>query len=260
MVLAAGFSGFQVELTMLADGDSGPIADATFIKGGTKDSLAEQILKRHSNKEAYSDKRLTTEQFATLSNYATLYIEEGEVAPIREMTKRAFQIETNTPHTLKESVDLMRIGKSEINANPDGIEMSDPMLEALRLMGLLDETVLMDLEHPGNKAHVEGYLAMLDATPHYAVLTTSSNRRLDQLETGRRLMRLYLKTTEMGIGLHPVSQALQEYPEMTDEYQLAHQLLATDGETVQMLMRLGFGPEPVATPRWPLESRIINEV
>ncbi len=63
----------------------------------------------------------------------------------------------------------------------------------------------------------------------------------------------------MGLGVHPVSQALQEYPEMADEYALAHELLASSGYTVQMLLRLGHGPEPIATPRWPLETRILNE-
>jgi len=56
-----------------------------------------------------------------------------------------------------------------------------------------------------------------------------------------------------------VSQALQEYTEMAEEYTLAHELLAEEGHTVQMLLRLGFGPEPVATPRWPLENRIMSE-
>jgi hypothetical protein len=71
-------------------------------------------------------------------------------------------------------------------------------------------------------------------------------------------MRLYLKATEMGIGLHPVSQALQEYQEMETEYALAHQMLAEEGHTVQMLLRVGFGNPPIATPRWGVETRIVK--
>lgn len=259
MVLAAGAQGFTVSLTLLPDGDDGPIADATFAAGANPDPLATQILNRHSNKEPYTGQRLEQSQIDVLQNYATLYVTENQVAPIRAMTKRAFEIEMMTPHTLKESVDLMRIGKAEINRNPDGIELRDPLLEGLRLTGLLTEDILMDVEHPGNKSQLREYYAMLEATPHYAVLTSENNSRTDQLQTGRQLMRLYLKATEMGIGLHPVSQALQEYDEMAEEYATAHQLLAPDGHTVQMLLRLGFGPVPVATPRWPLESRIMND-
>ncbi len=258
MVLAAGAQGYKVDLSLLPEGDDGPIASAIFSGGGNADPLAGQILQRHSNKEPYSSQRLSDNQIAVLSDFATLYIDEQQVAPIRAMTRRAFDIETNTPHTLKESVDLMRIGKAEINANPDGIELSDPLLEVLRRLGMLTEEALMDTEHPGNKAHLREYHAMLEATPHYAVLTTQNNTRSDQLDSGRQLMRLYLKATEAGIGLHPVSQALQEYAEMKEEYALAHELLAPKGHTVQMLLRMGIGPEPVATPRWPLESRIIE--
>ncbi|WP_375280638.1 Acg family FMN-binding oxidoreductase [Pseudooctadecabacter sp.] len=259
MVLAAGAQGYDVDLTVLPDGPDGPIADARFSQGGTADPLAAQILTRHSSKDPYTDQRLTTAEAATLANYATLILDDDATAPVRDMTKRAFEIEVYTPATFKESVDLMRIGKAEINANPDGLEMREPLFEVLRRVGLMDNAQLMDVDHPGNQAFLASYLEMLDATPHYAVLTTPANTRVDQIDAGRRLVRLYLKTREMGIGVHPVSQALQEYPEMAQEYALAHSLLAPEGHTVQMLMRLGFGPDPVATPRWPVESRVLND-
>ncbi|OED39533.1 twin-arginine translocation pathway signal protein [Chromatiales bacterium (ex Bugula neritina AB1)] len=260
MVLAAGAQGSSVDLSLLPGGDDGPVAEATFSAGGRSDPLALQILKRHSNKQPYTAQKLSQAQIAVLGEFATLYVAEDEVARIREMTIRAFEIEMMTPRTLKESVDLMRIGKAEINRNPDGIELRDPLLEAFRLTGLLTEELLLDTSHSANKAQLKGYYHMLEATPHYAVLTSATNTRSDQLHTGRRLMRLYLKTTEMGIGLHPVSQALQEYAEMEKEYTLAHRLLAPQGHTVQMLVRLGFGSNPIATPRWPLETRIMNDV
>lgn len=257
MVLAAGAQGYAVDLTLLPDGDDGAVAEAVFTPGGVADPLSAQILNRHSNKDAYSDQRLTDAQVASLAAFADIKTEDAQVMAIRDMTKRAFEIEVYTPATFKESVDLMRIGKAEINANPDGIEMREPMFEVLRRVGLMGEDMLMNIDHPGNQAYLAGYLEMLEATPHFAVLTSPTNTRADQIETGRRTVRLYLKTTEMGVGLHPVSQALQEYPQMADEYALAHQMLAPEGHTVQMLFRIGFGPEPIATPRWPLESRII---
>ncbi len=259
MVLAAGALGFDAQVKLLPDGDDGPIAEAVFVPGGASDPLSAQILNRHSNKEPYTEQRLSEEEVSVLENYATLISDEDLVARIRGLTKRAFEIEMRTPPALKESVDLMRIGKAEINANPDGIELRDPMLEMLRLTGLLDNETLMNVDHPGTQSHMRGYFAMLDSTQQYAVITTATNTRSDQLDAGRRLMRFYLKTTEMGLGVHPVSQALQEYPEMADEYALAHELLAPSGYTVQMLLRLGHGPEPIATPRWPLETRILNE-
>jgi hypothetical protein len=75
-------------------------------------------------------------------------------------------------------------------------------------------------------------------------------------------VRLQLKATEMGLGVHPMSQALQEFPEMAPSYARAHQLMlkrpapASPGdETLQMFCRLGYADKPVpATPRRPLDS------
>jgi hypothetical protein len=63
------------------------------------------------------------------------------------------------------------------------------------------------------------------------------------------------------MSVHPVSQALQEYPEMAKHYDAVHDLLVQDAgqgsETVQMLGRLGYGPAVSRSPLWPLESRFI---
>lgn len=45
---------------------------------------------------------------------------------------------------------------------------------------------------------------------------------------------------------------------MSHLYRRCHQLLASDGETVQMLGRLGYGPTVGPTPRWPLEEKLVN--
>ncbi|WP_425040616.1 Acg family FMN-binding oxidoreductase [Primorskyibacter sp. S187A] len=258
MTLAASAQGQEVDLDLYPEGEDGPVAYAVFRQGGAPDPLAAHILNRHSTKTPYTDRRLNAEEAGALGQYATLIRDDAQVAELREMTKRAFQIEVMTPRTFQESVDLMRIGKAEINANPDGIELREPLFEALRITGLLRNDMLADTSHPGNQAFLADYLTMLDATPHFAVLSSATNTRLDQIEAGRTLMRLYLQATEMGVGLHPVSQALQEFPEMADEYALAHRLLVPEGHTVQMLLRVGFGSGAIPTPRWPLESRIMN--
>jgi hypothetical protein len=99
---------------------------------------------------------------------------------------------------------------------------------------------------------------MLMSTPAYAVITSAKNDRLSQVAAGASWLRLNLKTTELGLALHPVSQALQEYDEMATLYDRSHELLAKDGETVQMLGRLGYGPLTKPAPRWPLEAKLLN--
>ncbi|MEM7522272.1 MAG: twin-arginine translocation pathway signal protein, partial [Pseudomonadota bacterium] len=103
------------------------------------------------------------------------------------------------------------------------------------------------------------YEEMLAATPAYAVIRSAGDTRLDQIEAGRRWLRLNLTTTGLGLSLHPVSQALQEYEEMAEHYAATHEMLGNPGETVQMLGRLGYGPEVPRSPRWALEAKVIDE-
>ena len=102
------------------------------------------------------------------------------------------------------------------------------------------------------------YNEMLMATPAYAVIRTPDNTRVSQIEAGRKWLRLNLEATALGLSLHPVSQALQEYPEMENLYGKIHELLAKPGETVQMLGRLGYGPQVPVSPRWPLEAKLLK--
>lgn len=45
---------------------------------------------------------------------------------------------------------------------------------------------------------------------------------------------------------------------MSPHFDTAHDLLAAPGQTVQMLGRLGYGPQTPRTPRWPLETKLLN--
>ena len=150
------------------------------------------------------------------------------------------------------------MGKAEIEANPDGIDLGGPFLESLMLIGGFTRAGQLDPKSSEFQQGVDIFREMLQETPAYVVLRTAENNRKSQIETGRRWLRLNLTTTALGLSLHPVSQALQEYPEMAVHYQTAHKLLADEGETVQMLGRLGYGPEVAQSPRWPLEAKITN--
>ena len=258
LAIAAGETGHKVSFEHFPDGEDGPIARATFTEGGTKDPQFAHVLDRRSCKEPYQDRPVPSEMVSELTDAAKIYTDAEMVERLKSLTWAAFQVEIETPRTMKESVDLFRMGKSEINASPDGIDLGGPFLETLMLFGMLTREGQMD---PTSSEFAQGrdmYQEMLAATPAYAVITTPTNDRLAQIEAGRQWLRLNLMTTGLGLSMQPVSQALQEYPEMAEHYKEAHELLAPDGGTVQMLGRLGFGPEVPQSPRWPLETRIRN--
>ncbi len=256
--MAAAAQGYALDQTLFPDGEDGPVARITFAKGGQADPLFAHALNRRTNRSKYEDRLPDAQAIAALSEIGQVVLETGQVDATRQLTQDAMRIEMLTHEAMMESVDLMRIGKAEINANPDGISMGGPFLESLSLVGILSREALADPNSAGFKQGLEITLGDLSATHAYAVITTPGNSRLDQIEAGRRWIRLNLTATGHGLAMQPVSQALQEYPEMAEPYDRVHKMFAGPGETVQMLGRLGYAPQVDASPRWPLETRLLN--
>ena len=250
--ISATETGHSVNFDILPQGENGPTAVAKFSKGAMHDPLVQFITSRHSEKEAYSNHNIEQDKISELSNHVTIIADQQRVDALRQITWDVLEIEMLTPRTLKESVDLMRIGKREINENPDGIELREPMLDALYNLGLLTREMLLDTDHSGFRDKMNAMQRTSFATPAFAVLTTHGNTRHDQINAGRNWMRYSLAVTSLGLGTHPMSQALQEYPEVSTQYDQVHQMLAKDGETVQMLARVGYELNAIATPRWAL--------
>lgn len=256
MTIAASHTNHTVTFDLFPDGENGPVATAHFAKGATPDTLFNEIPNRRSCKEPFEARIPKIDP--KLSALADIHTEKPMVEKLRQLTLDAWMVEATTRRTMKESTDLFRLGKSEIEANPDGIDFSGPFFETLILAGLMTREGSLDPNSFEFSEGVKIYTEMLMATPAYAVITTPKNNRLSQIEAGRRWLRLNLTTTGLGLSLHPVSQTLQEYPEMAEHYATVHNMLSKNGDTIQMLGRLGYGPQTPLTPRWPLEAKLMK--
>ncbi|MEX0351464.1 MAG: twin-arginine translocation pathway signal protein [Paracoccaceae bacterium] len=271
LTIAAAQDGFAVEYDLFPDGEPGPalddrrIAVTRFVPEGAdaEPEMFKQILNRRSLKEPYDMARpVATDTLSTLeravgkgSTVATTNAPD-KVQALRDLTADALQIEFETPHTYKESVDLFRIGKREVNANPDGLDFSGPMWEALRLTGLFSRQAALDRGGYSYQSGLDMVRDTAQASMAYVWLVSERNTRADQIAAGRDWVRLNLAATAQGLGVQPMSQALQEFPEMAKLYRQAHELLAPQGGTVQMLGRLGYGPQVPESPRWPLDAKV----
>ena len=133
------------------------------------------------------------------------------VGKLRKEILTAIDTEYMTPDANMESVDLMRIGHAEIDANPDGIDLGGPMIEAGVATGQINREILAD---SGSDAFQFGRDQLAETYGSIAALywiTTPTNTRADQLEAGRQYVRANLQATKLGLAMHPMSQALQEY-------------------------------------------------
>jgi len=273
--IAASRRGIRVEVEAFPEGtgeqrlDSRPVARLRFVAevGMATDPLAAVIRNRRSAKVPFDPARpVPAESLATLGGAASDLVRfdhtrhKPDVRALRELATAAFELEARTARTLGESINVLRVGSREIDANPDGIPLTGPLFEALSLLGAdRVREGARDPQASSTNNQIEKYRQLFAATPDFVWLTGLGNSRNHQLAAGRSYLRLNLLATQLGLGLHPVSQALQEYPEMAPLFAEARRLCRVGpDETLQMLARIGYGSSVAPAPRWPLEAKLIR--
>ncbi len=271
--IAASHLGFQLKIRYFPEGEfdpktvkDRPIAKIALKKNPqrTTDPLFLNLLQRRSTKEPFEttplklthQKELQIElnQSPFMSKILT---DKDLVRLLREITLKAWKIESYTPRTMKESVDLMRIGSSEVEANPNGIDLLGTSIWWGKFFGIIDRKTLMDPMSSAFQTGVDIYTEMLLNTPAFFWLASKNNSRATQLQIGRTYARLDLKATQLGVRIHPVSQVLQEYSEMQDlQMEFLKMLNIPNTHTVQMLARLGYAKQPGPSPRQTVDTFI----
>ncbi|PCJ46441.1 MAG: twin-arginine translocation pathway signal protein [Gammaproteobacteria bacterium] len=286
---AATQTGHRAELSLFPEGVSGdkldnrPIARLILNKDVliNEDPLFQFVLNRHTNRNAYDlSKLISNETLIKItkvkeveetglsitaiglkniisSDSTHLSNEKPSLEILRQLTKNALKDELLDPVAFQESIDLMRIGRSEIEASPDGISLGGGFLESLKLLGLLSKKELADPKSQSFQVGLDMADEQTSTAMGFVWINTLDNSRLDQLAAGRSYMKLSLKVAEQGLQMQPMSQALQEYSTMESHYQQIHKLLTIKPhERVQMLARLGYAEQSQPSPRWPLSTRI----
>ncbi len=264
--IAAAEQGLRVEIDAFPEGepqprlDTRPIAKLRFIRDTqmAKDPLFASIVKRRTNREIYDPARAVSAAVAGQIGGDEQTTDAQKIAAIRAVTVPAWTIEQETPRTFKESIDLMRIGHNEIDANPDGLALKGPKMEALKLLGLLNRDSMAAPSSTAFKTGLEMQEEICGSLPSLIWISTKSNRRIDQLQAGYRYVRANLRATSLGLAMQPLSQSLQEFPEMATHFTQIHDLLGgQSGNRIQMLARLGYATPVAPAARWPLEKHII---
>ncbi len=284
LVLALAKEGLECKVTLWPQGelptdikawDARPIAQiviSTPSSAVMPDALFDHILKRHTPKSDYDTARLVSAatlksltDSAKAANVATGgTVDVTQLAAMRDLCWQSAQTELLTPRTYLESSKLLRIGPSEILKNRDGISINSAFVRFANAVGMVDRDAPLTQGSAAYKTAMGRFEGHSRSAMGFIWLTTEGNTRSQQIETGRAYVRMQLKATELGIGVHPMSQALQEFIEMKPYFDKAHQLIlgksaprnASD-TTVQMLCRLGYPQGAVPpTPRRPLTQFI----
>lgn len=268
--LGAAEEGYALDIDAFPEGenmsalDDRPIAHVRFLPGAAHpDPLFSQILTRRTNRNVYSDRLVPDSALTALTEASTLrdvraYTigDTGLAADLRQLTWDAHVVEMTSEAKLMESVDVMRIGKAEVSAQPNGLALEGPMMSLLNAAGMITRDTLGDMTSSGFTEGMKMFRKKAMSARAFGWLTNENRTRLDQIEAGRAYARLNLKATELGLSLHPWSQSLQEYAEMKSLYEKVHTLIG-NGETIQMLVRIGYAGKVIAAPRYELETHFV---
>jgi len=273
--IAAAQEGYRADLTPFPDGvslprlDERPIASVRFVAGATKpDPAFAFVAERRTNRNTYEAREVPGDPLKQLEAAGTLRgvtartTGEGELsAKLRDISWRGHEMESITQRTMKESADLMRIGRDEVNQWRDGLVLEGQMIEFARLTGMVTRDALLDVKSDAFKMGMEQYREKAASARAFAWLITADLggelARLMQLDAGRAYARLTLKATQLGLAVHPWSQTLQEYPEMQLLYREVHDLIG-EGGRLQMFVRVGYADPVIAAPRRGLDALLAD--
>lgn len=276
--LAAKQKGLRADITLFPQGEFGPatldqrpvarivlVADA----GIKPDPLFADILKRHTNREAYEMREPAAGALqAIAAGVASFSIRTGFVGTSqpdllqqhRAIAMEAWRIELVTPRTVLESFKVLRVGPREIAEHRDGLTINTPMVRALTALGLFDRSKAPGPDDTATTGQIKDFNTRIAATPAFFWMVTEGNTRSTQVNAGRAYVRAQLAATAQGLAMQPLSQALQEYPEQAKPYADIHALLQAPQPryTVQMWARLGYAPRVGPSPRRGLQSHLIT--
>ena len=257
--LAARERGHRAKIQLFPDGvfegtrpDARPIAHIRLVADAQepKDPLFGHIFKRHTHKGLYDAARPVPAQAwaamaAAMAGAPGLrfgHLPHGEAKALqahRAIANEAWRIELSTPHTMLESLKVLRVGAREISQHRDGISLLDPMVVALTRLGLFDRSKAPLADDMSVTGQIRDFAKNLESTPGFLWIVSADNSRHTQIAAGRAYARVQLAATAQAVVMQPLSQALQEFAEVAGPYRAIHNLLAPAGGTVQMWARVG---------------------
>jgi hypothetical protein len=272
--LAASAEGYRADITNFPQGEFGdriderPVASIRLVPDPNRerDPLFQQILHRRSARVPFDRSKflLPEHEQGLATAYSnsdcrlTIATDALRVLGLQGVIQSGVEVEMRTPRTHQESVDLMRIGAQEVAQNRNGISLTGAFIGWGRLLGMVSRAKLSDPTSSAFQSGVTIYRDMTAATPAFAWITTSHNTRSTQLAVGRAYARLNLRATALGVAMHPMSQVLQEYVEMRAlQRGFLAMLDIPTGDTVQMLVRLGYAQRPDPSPRRDLQDLLL---
>lgn len=253
--------GWNVSIELFPDGvydesdilhsmDVKPVAKISLSKTQLTDSqLYDEIFMADTNREAYKSEQLTSSQISGLEALSSgadvsvkLYTDTNNLNEIGKYALQSATIEAGVTRVMDESNVIFRANEYQKNKYRYGYSVEGQGTTGFMkniLQGLLTIFPSLNSGKGASQNFINYTKTSVENTPAYAMIFTKGNSRIEQVESGMLYSKLVLTGHTMGIVMQPLSQVLEEYPEMHTLYDEFKQAYAPENGTVQMLFRVG---------------------
>jgi hypothetical protein len=253
--------GWKVDISLFPDGeydesdilhsmDIKPVAKIQLTKSKAKNSpLFDGMFKADTNRGAYKPEQLTLAQITGLDSLSTkngisvkLFTDQADLDSIGKYVMESATVEAGVTRVMKESNVIFRANEYQKNKYRYGYSVEGQGTSGFMkhiLQGLLTVFPSLNSGKGASQNFINSTKKSMENTPAYAMIVTKGNSRTQQVESGMLYSRLVLTGHSYGIVMQPLSQVLEEYPEMKSLYDGFKQTYATENGTIQMLFRLG---------------------
>jgi hypothetical protein len=238
-----------------------PVSRVTLAKNSTAstDDYA-SLFRSDTNRAPYGDVPLTAEQTGFLnafhhSSAVTLSIlsEDHDLETLGALGIEGTRIETEYAAATAESTAVFHSTEQSKNEARSGFAVEGQGTTGL-LKYLLQGLITIVPSVNDDTATAKNAIALTEAgvahTAAYGLISTPGNTRTEQVEAGILYAQFSLHARTLGLVMQPLSQVLQEFPTMAGPYSAIHEQYAPDGQTIQMMVRIG-----TPTTEYPVSMR-----
>ncbi len=270
--------GYDSQIQILPEGDytlgeigKKPVAQIKLVQSPVSGHiLFNSLNSRATNRSIYSGNFITEQELKNIMEIGktescnlSFIITEKEMKPFKEIFYQAMKIEMTTFRTNDESRIWFRFSDEEIYSLRDGISLPGNGVTGLKRWIAETFFISSDPDKFHDKSGTEAGLSMfqrvVDSTKGFVFFRTETNTKKDWILAGMDYARFHLATTHAALQLSPLSQILQEFPEMEKLKNRFEELTLTKSPAkIQMIARLGRSNYRFFAPRRSLKDMIVT--
>lgn len=211
--------------------------------------LYNYLFQPDTNRGPYTSDKLSPVQLKglqSINNISGLKMnivqDAGNMKILGDYAEKAAVIEAGVDSVMQESARIFRANEREKNQFRDGFSVEGQGTSGIMrhiLQGAVTLFPSLNEGESASKQFINSTTASVKSTPAYVLIISNDNSRVSQIRSGMLYSRLTLTAHLQGLAMQPLSQVLEEYPEMSRLYSGIHREYAAPGQTIQMLARVG---------------------